>query len=209
MKRLLLNGHTGLGDHLLCNGLVRVLVERGNQVIIPCKQHNEMSVAAMFADLYPRVITESHAEDGRPADEVLNLGYYAAEHETDTFDESRFDAEFYRQAGVPFLAKWEKFETPTIAGGLRSKRFVHDDPSRGFIINLEGTRPDATKPSPITDYVEMLILAEEIHCINSSFAILADLINAPGKKFLHKYARPDGGALPIFGRAWTVLDKPL
>lgn len=177
-----------------------------------------MSVVAMFTDLYPRVITESHAEEGRPPDEVLNLGHYAVERGTDTFDESRFDAEFYRQAGVPFLAKWEKFSIPiTAVSALEGEwgykpvalpRFIHDDAARGFVIPLGGYRPDKTRGTVFSHCPE-LMGAEEIHCISSSFAILADLMDTPGKKFLHKYARPDGGALPVLGRGWTILDKPL
>lgn len=142
--------------------------------------------------------------------DILSLGVY---NENNDFDPLRFDESFYRQAGVPFLAKWEKFNV--CEGSHRlvplGAPFIHDDPSRGFVIPMDGFRPDSKMDANILSWIPHMRTAAEIHCINSCFAILADLIcNHPDDKlFLHHYARLDGGALPIFGREWTILDKPL
>lgn len=209
MKRTLLRWHLGLGDALLCNGLVRVLVDRGQQLVLPCWKQNEPSVRAMFADLGEYVDTIVVTDGDHPMSDwtdCLSLGHYG-EH----FDPLRFDASFYGQAGVPFLAKWEKFQygegDPLGASLGKCDRLVHDDEARGFVIPLEGYRPERT--DDLSNHIPALLRADEIHCISSCFAILADLINAPGKKFLHRYSRPDGGSLPVFGREWVILDKPL
>jgi hypothetical protein len=214
--RTLLRLHLGLGDFLLCNGLVRTLIERGHKLLLPCYPHNEASVGAMFADLGDAVeiaLTATH-ENLFPEwkGDSINLGDYGQ-----GFGRERFDESFYQQAGVPFLAKWERFKIPGEEPLVwRERVVIHDDPERGFSIPLSGYRfpsiNHANKqdpPVPISEHRRLLSEAKEIHCINSCFAILADLINAPGKKYLHRYARPDGGALPIFGREWTILDQSL
>lgn len=196
--------HLGLGDHLLCNGLVRVLVKRGMRLMLPCYQHNLASLEAMFNDIKEsvefRVVAELSGWDG----EVINLGYYGS-----NFDTARWDESFYRQAGVPFLSKWEEFKFGVFTDWVTTpppKVFIHDDASRGFVIPIEGHRPD--RITELSGHYSDLRNAKEIHCINSSFAILADLINAPGRKVLHRYARPDGGVLPIYGRDWEIREKP-
>lgn len=211
VKRTLLRWHLGMGDALLCNGLVRVLVERGHHLVLPCWEKNLTAVMAMFADLDDDQATISYravqyADYRTSEDEEINLGHYGRH-----FDEHRFDESFYLQAGVPFLEKWMEFEVPFGFGHSNAAVFLHDDPKR--LMNIYGLDDADTylpEPSkPFWSHLPALMAAKEIHCINSCFAILADLIDAPGKKFLHRYARPDGGALPIFGREWTILDKPL
>lgn len=207
MNRTLLRWHLGLGDALICNGLVRVLVERGLALTLPSKPHNEPSVRAMFSDLGDAVEVLPVLDDDyiNPHSDELRLGYFG-----DNFDPRRWDESFYHQAGVPFLAKWQKFKLPNEVYDIQRNEgrvFIHDDAERGFVINMEGYRP--LKKGTIFEHLPVLECGctEEIHCINSCFAILADLIKAPGKKYLHYYARPTD--LPIFGEHWTVLQNPL
>ena len=42
-------GHMGLGDHIICNALVRHLAKK-DTIIVPVKKHNETSVKFMFSD---------------------------------------------------------------------------------------------------------------------------------------------------------------
>lgn len=189
-----------MGDALICNGLVRTLVERGHEVTLPCYRRNIESVTVMFADL-PEVIVVDHADMLLKSDYFtpLYLGHYAVEAGTDTFDESRFDAEFYRQAGVPFLHKWEKFRLPSLPKFPAAPvPFVHDDPSRGFNIPVEGYRP--LHKGTIFDNMHELLAATEVHCIDSCFSALADLLRLTVPLFLYQSLRP--GATQIYGQHW-------
>lgn len=216
MNAIYLNIHLGLGDALICNGLVRCLLEEHGIIFLPHWSRNRESLRAMLFDIIEdgRVKLIEVDSTGEPKEQALlvgvnqmNLGYHGKD-----FDKSRWDESFYRQAEVPFLLKWGAFDLPTSLSLNPSihdvPKFIHDDEKRGFNIPLEGHRPTPVLKC-IFDHVHELMAAKEIHCINSSFAILADLINAPGERFLHRYARPDGGALPIFGQHWTILDRPL
>ena len=92
--------------------------------------------------------------------------------------------------------------------------FVHDDPARKFRIR-KSRLPDrkavvrpVVMPGPLStifDWWEVLARAEEIHVMDSSFAILADrLPDLKAKKFvLHFYARRDKP--PTYHRPWEIL----
>lgn len=203
MKRLLLRSHLGLGDHLLCNGLVRTLVQRGHEIDVPCYPHNAESVSIMFSDLAERVrvITVDNDTQLRNLEgPSIDIGHYGK-----GFDPYRFDESFYRQGGVPFLNKWTAFHCPMVVPHVRLPRFVHDDTERGFIIPLTGYRP----PRMALDYLYgKIAFSDEFHGINSSMSILADLMEEDRSRTLHRYSRPDGGAMPVWGRGWTILDAP-
>lgn len=206
----LVRWHLGAGDALLCCGLVRALVHKGARLILPCWERNRPSIEILFADLIKReqvtlfsVTTDDYAS---PCVNEIRLGYYG-----EGFDATRFDWSFYNQAGVAFLDKWEMFEVggafPKAPFNKHPERFVHDDYARGFNIPLDGLRP--TGYPTIFDYTHLLREAREIHCINSSFAIYVDLMGLKKPLYLHRYARPDGGSMPVLGRNWKVLDQPL
>ena len=43
--------HLGLGDHIICNGLVRLLTKNEKTYGLFCKEHNVKSVSFMFRDI--------------------------------------------------------------------------------------------------------------------------------------------------------------
>ena len=53
--------HLGLGDHIICNGLIRNLINYDDKYFMFIKQHNLVSVKFMFRDLknidYSNIIT--------------------------------------------------------------------------------------------------------------------------------------------------------
>ena len=52
MDNILIYHHLGLGDHLICNGLVRNICENNkNNFLLPAKKHNFQTVKFMFRDL--------------------------------------------------------------------------------------------------------------------------------------------------------------
>lgn len=219
MRSIVIRGHLGLGDHLICNGLVKEYASQYDRVIVPCKQHNEPSVRQMFLD--DARIHAVAVRDDSDADKVsslfeesgsdlLNLGMFGEK----PFDIMRWDSEMYRQAGVTFETRWERFsfqipEDFQLAdpGGFA---FVHDDPSRGFKMRkseLPGI--PHCRPSPagtIFHWVPHILAAKEIHCIDSCFAILVDSLKdiSAERLVLHLYARRDKP--PHYRKQWEVLE---
>lgn len=208
--KVLLN-HLGLGDHLLCNGLVRELAKT-EKFIVPCYHRNLPSVRFMLDDVVNVEVAPINgdlemihlADTFKP----ICLGYYCK----DGFDAENFDVEFYRQAGVPFEKRWSEFHHGLISLHEKLPKgdyiFVHDDAERGFEITrlpkgVQVIRPDKNVKN-IFEHIPLLIFAKEIHCINSSFLILIDSLTLPKRPLVfHHYARPT--PYPKLKEKWEIL----
>lgn len=215
IKSVHILGHLGLGDHILCNGLVRNYSKFYDRVVIPAYHHNVEAVEFMFHDL--KNVEVAGVKDDADAillcheKNCLRLGYFNKENPP--FDPDIFDQEFYRQARLDFNLRWDNFrvDMAIATSSIKNIKFVHDDPSRGFNIDkkyssdyeIESYRP--SNGVPFWNHFRYLFLANEIHCINSSFLILADSITdfTDQKLFLHHYARPT--KYPKLKRKWEII----
>ena len=121
----------------------------------------------------------------------------------------RFDEAFYEQAGIPFEARWASFAIPRdpeaeaevfreIAPKARYI-FVHDDPSRGFVIDearlpkdVLRFRPERGQVGTVFGYRKVIEEADEVHCISSSFANYLECAPSGRPQYLHHYSRIDG-----------------
>jgi hypothetical protein len=151
--------------------------------------------------------------------EILYLGKFGAGFFKDP--SLRLDANYYFQANLELSHRWDSFYVPRdLAKELELKNllvesgkkyvFVHDDKGRNFNIReeclprgCEVVRPDnaLSKRYSFFDYLTLIEQAEEIHCIESSFAALIEGLQIPGNKFAHRYARPE--ALNDFRHEFT------
>jgi hypothetical protein len=208
MKEILLASHLGLGDGLLINAIARRLAETCAVSVI-CKPHNSTTLAFQWRDSDRITLVEADddaqarkgiAEMRKHGKEVLGLGFFAKEK----FEpQSEFDRVFYRQTGVEHTERWNGFkcarqESREIEVPSGKYCFVHDDPSRNFVIppealplkRLKIVRPSRDlknrngDPCILFDYWGWLDGAQEIHCFDSSFAIMVDHLHLP--KFENK-----------------------
>lgn len=132
-----------------------------------------------------------------------------------------FDKYFYIQANLDFEKKWSDFyiERDLISEkklfnylNLKEKEyiFVHDDESRGFTINNEQLPNDITIIKPdinlnynFFDYIYIIENAKEVHCIDSSYLNLIDLLQIENDLYLHKNKRT-GELNPILKSNWKI-----
>lgn len=219
---VLLRSHLGMGDMILVNSIIRHMAQ-DQSVLLPCKRQNCESIQFMTRDLPVAVMA---VDDDQKADrlaqvaekqgrDVLRLGMFGK-----GFDEKRWDAVMFEQAGVPFEDRWTKwhverdlsreFEPPK-----EPYAFVHQDQSRGFIIDRERADISSDKviwfahkgaTDNIFDFCRLIENAEEIHVIDSCFAILADSLNTlkAKRKVVHLYAR-EGALPPTYSPGWEIL----
>jgi len=220
-RTLFVHHHLGMGDHIICNGLIRSLIGNSSvfqSVAVFAKERNSKRVQRMFDD-DPRIMVISIPSD---VNEILYANAVVEQYKICDFIRcgfgmgqnlesmgmvSNFDEGFYACAGIPFDHRWTHFR-------LRRNReseqealkrlnptgqpfvFVHDDPSRGFILNPETPKELAViKNDPSIDMFDMISLLEnasEIHCMESSFRCLIehiDTIVCP--LYLHTSVRAD------------------
>lgn len=222
MTELLIRGHLGLGDHLVCNAIYRDRAAKYGEVVILCKERNAPSLAFMLRDL-TNVYVFTVDGDGEADElsafaesngkEVLRLGSYGEK----PFNAQTWDSEMFRQAGIPFQNRWNEFRVSRQPSREVKKPdgefiFVHDDHERGFNISPSKLtpgklviRPGDPRKNVIFDYWDILESATEIHCIDSCFAILVDSLPLLKAKRLciHDYAR--NGLPPKYQAKWERL----
>lgn len=227
-KDLLLMWHLGLGDTILCNGLLRTLHQEYN-ITTFCKHHNFNTTKIMFDDLED--LTLIKVKDDNEAikfvndykkfhDRYLGLGFFGKDFMKNT---KYFDESFYNQAEVNYFNRWNKFHFPfKEKSQIRETTkenyiFVHDDHSRGLVIkdeylenkNIFRPRHNLGKKSDHTlfDYLNIIKNSTEIHCMDSSFACLIEHIDElrEKKKYIHRYIRKQNKN-PKFLNNWKILN---
>jgi hypothetical protein len=151
---------------------------------------------------------------------VLRLGYYN-ESISQNIDED-FVQWFYRQAGMDISEKEEYCPIKeAVAHTSQCARFdfdnlniffCHEDRERDFKINKDLIKTErlfevsaVPKEGSILTYANSLIKAPQVHCIDSSFLHLAEALNVKGKKFYHKYARPNSTDFKYL-KGWEVIE---
>lgn len=226
MNGLFIQWHLGLGDAIISNAIVRHFAKLYPLIVLPVKYHNVPSVQFMLRDLENVLIrpVEDDAEQIMFAErvwecEVLRIGGWGIP-DGRLFDPGHWDRSFYEQGGLPFDLRWSGWKCKR---DITSERgfsfdgpymFLHDDPTRGFQIDLKRVWGEKTglrieKPTQtqhIFQWWNIVEHAEEIHCIPSSFAHWIDSIDLPKnpRLFLHAYTRK-GEPLAIFKKNWEIL----
>lgn len=185
----MIHHHLGLGDHIICNGLVRFLSkEKG--ITLAVKHNSLANVTRMFKDLSIEYYLINKDE------RTGNLGWCFGGDKSINFDEA-----FYKQAGVDFQERWNSFyierdyakEKALIEYLKLPEKFclVHDTASAGkvnIVVNtdLPIVRVYKTEvEKTMFDWMGVIELASEIHCINSSFIHLVDSMQPIAKLYFH------------------------
>lgn len=227
--------HLGLGDHLMCNGLVRELIKNEANATLFCKPHNIESVKFMYSDVANLEFMEMYDDEvlsfiSDPNIRSVKIGHagvnfpdmpgsYPVPNENDVVQT------FYRQGGIAYNKRWSSWHVDRnyesekallskigLSDGERYI-FVHDDPSRNYNIKNENVRSDLRIIKPnleytknIFDYCYLLENAEEIHCMDSSFRILCEHINTTGTLHFHQYAKGSSGwGVPLSRKRWIFF----
>ena len=230
MSSLFFFPHLGLGDHIICHGIVVELLKDHDKIIMPVKKHNVKSVDFLCKNLNVSIVpvdNDSHAEElaRQFSGKSVALGWRGRNF---LKNQSSFSKSFYEQAEVSFNKAWDNFKIQRDTE--REKKlyqqlvtqkpfaFVHDDTDRGLVAHqlhtsLPIVRPDHNLSETIFDYCHIIEKAQELHLIDSSFALLADRldISKAKRKAIHRYVRMDhskGGQRKMpteYKQAWEYI----
>lgn len=211
--------HMGMGDFILCNGIVRTYLEKYDLLYLFVKPPYLDNIKFMYRDV--KNIKFLHMTDTETRQFIrTNLMHkykivgvrpeWFAKLNSGGFE--TFDEGFYIDAKVPFENKWNKFylerdldsEKNTFYNiiGLKEDEeyiFVHDDIKRDRIFKskyidkgLKIIRPADFKESGFFDFIYTIEKAEEVHVHNSSFAALIDTMQIRNDNiYFHNYCRQD------------------
>jgi len=224
-KSLYIYHHLGLGDHILCNAIIRWYSEKYERIYLFVKPNNLKNVSYMYRDLSNVKFIPMDDAQTRFFMSVNKNNKYLVVGITPewfhNFDVKKiyetFDIGFYIAANVPFEEKWNKFyfqrdmdkEKDAYYNilGLKDDEeflFVHDDPGNGRSFKtsyipkgIKLIRPVEWKQIGIFDFIYTIEKAKQVHVMNSSFMNLIDTMQLKGGElFLHEYARTDMGDNP-------------
>jgi len=199
--------HLGLGDHIICNGLVRSLIKKDEQYKMFIKSHNLKTVKFMYRDLNNLNFIESndaqavsYIKNNNITDQDLILAGFGQHPLADDFDDS-----FYLQNNIPFEYRWTKFKCDrdldkekALFHKFNVKEneyiFMHDDVSRNYEIgtsyiinkNLPIIKPIKGYTENSFDYCYLMQNSVESHFIDSSFRLIFDSLQLRGSNiFFH------------------------
>lgn len=223
--------HLGLGDHIICNGMVRHFADLYGEVTIFCKEHYANNVEYMYRD-EPKINIISVEQEWviNPflsqinKDKYLKIGFENLPYYEQNFDKliKTFDEAFYDLAKIDFSARFDKFfiqrdeqkeqeALEYLNKNNESFIYVHDDPNRGFSINETKHRNDlkVIKNDFKFNLFEMrkvLEKAEEIHIMQTGMLDFCNSIDLKHTKiYVHKYVRRYSNFLLSKGKNNLIL----
>jgi len=202
-KRLIVHHHLGLGDHLICNGLVHYLLEAFELecLYLVCTKANAPTVRFLYAD-EPRI---KILDFDWPKLSQQDFVYLAANQLAVPVltivarSSDNFDVEFYQSLGVPFEVRWSHFRLPAVMTSAQNFYRQHIRHERFCLVaaksrvNEHHLTIETDLPiyyvEPVTDsmldWVEVIRQASEIHCIDSGFIHLVNSFDLTGTKLVY------------------------
>lgn len=205
--------HLGLGDHIICNALVRKFSSEYEQVSLFCKIHNKESVEFMYRDLNNlKVISLTDDKEvinyllDKSKSDIILVGFQNMYFT----GSNNFDVSFYSQFGIEFDFRWSNFKL--IRDIEREEKlfkyfnldenseyiFLHDDDRFHIDINkidnkeISVIKPNRDLTNNIFDYIKIIENAKEVHTIESSFLFIIDSLSLNKETYAHRYPRIQG-----------------
>jgi len=202
--------HLGLGDHIICNGLVRSLISKNEKYTMFVKPHNRFTVEFMYRDL-PNIqyfeaddygVNNFFKQHNIKREQTLILGFSGG------FNSSSFDELFYLQNGIPFENRWDKFKVVRDIESeinlfkkynVEEKKyiFIHDDGRYRINFNkinnpnnLPIIKCEQGMTNNIFDFCYTIQNSVSFHSIESSFQFMVDSLNLSDDNNVHRYCRP-------------------
>ncbi len=210
MNEVYIHQHLGLGDHIICNGLIRNLYKIHDKInLFACQQHFE-SISFMFRDLpnlnvisIPGVYNDNYVADNYNNQQIIKIGFDNVQRLI-TQHNCSWDESFYIQFNIPFNLRWDDF---FIKRDINSEKLLYKklNPKNEKFILIHSTgsdnidRIDYSKinsnllkievkkgiTNNVFDYLKLIEYADEIHCISSFFNVLCDSVETSGKIYFH------------------------
>lgn len=224
-EEIIIYHHLGLGDHIICNGLVNY-ISRDYKVHLPVKSSNLKNVKYLYSEnssVKPFSIDENdeYAEilnySNRSNLKILKIGFNYQIKDKDNY----WNKSFYNQLGLDYEVSFSHFNFPfeyekgselekhlkKFYGIKDSYALVHKQSSKKkFSLKLdEESIIEVDKESDIFNnlflYSTLIKNARSVHCINSSFIHLVERVNTNADLYYHKLWESNF----ILNKDWEVI----
>lgn len=218
----------GMGDFIALSGAAVELAKIHGSLKIPCLAHNLISVRDLFRN-YPEIEvneikmypdkTWTMKEIAEPGTNLV-LGVEVIDPRDSTVDCYEY---LYRKLGIDYDARWSScpleqacYRVDQCVSPHEVYAFAHQDSRSLFKLEkfneetrkLPVTLPITPEPVSILSFAEIMVMAKEIHVIDSAFFWMAEHLPCGGKRFLHRYAKKQ--YLPVWSdferrQDWTIV----
>jgi len=204
--------HMGLGDHIICNGMIRYFCKKYDNVVVFCKDHYYDNINYMYRDLNnleifnfldDEQVVEFINKNISVKNNLIKPGFQNLDS---CLDRMTFDEAFYYLAGLDFQIRFDEFYfernlekeeevCKTLNPDGEKYIFVLDDPKRGYNIDMTKVNDEYKVirndyQFKMFDYIKLLENAEEIHMMQTGFL---DMVNSykmdKPKIYRHNYVR--------------------
>lgn len=215
--------HLGLGDHIICNAIVRNYAKNNDLIYLFVKPCNFDSVSFMYRDLNnikfligDDNFAEKYIKDNNITN-LLKVGFEKLQIKRNIFDES-----FYEIANIPFEKRWTDFYLPRdtekeleVFNGFGVKEneyaFIQIDSKRSISIDMSKIKSGleiVTSENNIKffDMCYLIENAAEVHSTESAFRPLIEHLNMKTEQlFLHKSSRSSVQLSPTIRKKWFIV----
>ena len=204
--------HLGLGDHIICNGMVRHFCKKYDNIVLFCYTHYYDNVSYMYRDLSNLEIFNFDAEEdaikfvetnSTVKNNLIKPGF---ENLDRCLDRMTFDEAFYHLAGLDFQIRFDEFYferdlekedkvCKTLNPNGEKYIFVLDDPKRGYNIDMSKVTDKYNVirndyQFKMFDYIKLLENAEEIQMMQTGFVDMVKSYKMDKPKiYRHNYVR--------------------
>jgi hypothetical protein len=210
MEKVLIATRGGLGDQIICNGIVNHYSENFH-VILPVRKDFIPSMQCLYMDNPNVEIIECYYLQLGPGHEqemMEKCQHYNAQYislGTMGISDKEYQESMYQHAGLPFEYRYSKFRFPSEVKNRQTffQRFEEVKSSYTLIHRWGSSGPATLKlelinpmievgvySDNIFDWIDVILNATEIHCIPSSFFHLVDsILPQVNTKLFYHHAR--------------------
>lgn len=191
----LIHHHLGLGDHIVCNAIVRKAYYQNSPLSLIVAKRVYPSVKDLYKDIDIKLIQVTDDSEGYSLYKnykVLRIGFEKAQL-------PEWEKSFYNQVGMDYSKRFSEFfierdyeREQLLEQQLNLPKkfaFCNKSCSKGEAPVTFNTKLPIISLSPISksmfDWIGVLEKATEIHTIDSSLFQLVNQFNLPGKKYFY------------------------
>ena len=214
---LLIHHHLGLGDHFVCNGLVRYIYQHNRKdITLVVKKHNYETVKALYSDLnikYMIVNTDS---------DVDSIGYYYAKIGFEFCDINKWEKSFYDQINLDYKTRYEYAFFPRNKereNNLINKLNIKDEyifcntscSDDDYKINIDSKYKKIylqKLTDNLLDWIGVIENAKEIHTIDTAIFQMIKNLNLKNDKNFYNIRQKIGKGTPYSfdNQNWKIHD---
>ena len=224
--------HLGLGDHFHCNGVVRYLLKnryKEKKVNLFAKKKYSEMIRFMYRDIERLKIIPISDDEKMESKEVYSYvksGDYIEKIGFDYFLKNKdkgktIDILFYEQFNIDYSKRFEltywkrdhQKEDDLYNELIKNNEyvFVHDDPSRNFIISDQNIKKNFqiirnSYEYSIFDYAKIIENAREIHVMESSARCMLEYLNTENSKhYLYNFVGGPWKSIPFYNEKKEII----